>query len=72
MHSPRESHWVAVKQILHYLKGTISHGLLLKPSSLTLQAFSDMDWVGCRDDKKFTTDYYIFLGESLISWSSKK
>lgn len=34
MASPSESHWSAVKRILHYISGTISHGLLLAPTSL--------------------------------------
>lgn len=31
MANPLETHWTAVKSILHFLKGTIHHGLLLFP-----------------------------------------
>ncbi|KAD6795788.1 hypothetical protein E3N88_06684 [Mikania micrantha] len=42
MHSPTENHWAAVKRILRYLKGTATHGLLLKhQSSSILHAYID-------------------------------
>jgi hypothetical protein len=41
-----------VKRILHYLKGTIDHGLQLHRSTVTsLVAYSDVDWVGCPDTR---------------------
>lgn len=43
MHHPMESHVIAVKRILCYLKGTIDFGILFKPSILSLQAYSDAD-----------------------------
>ncbi|XP_016204964.1 uncharacterized protein LOC107645449 [Arachis ipaensis] len=35
-------------------------------------AYSDSDWEGDPDDRKFTGGFCVFLGENLISWSSKK
>jgi hypothetical protein len=58
---------------LHYLKHTIHFGLHISRSSAPLiQAFSDVDWAGSRDDRRFTRSYCIFLGKNLISWSCKK
>ncbi|KAM1486966.1 hypothetical protein ACFX2I_001086 [Malus domestica] len=72
MHSPTTAHWAAVKRILRYLKGTHDHGLLYKPSPLTLTAFADADYAGDPDNRRSTGGHCIFLGENLISWSSKK
>jgi len=51
MHKPSKLPWQAVKRILRYLKNTISHGLLLTCSRVSiLEAFSDADWARCPDD----------------------
>ena len=73
MHQPIIVYWSAVERLLHYLKHTISHGLLLRCQfSLHLHAFSDSDWAGCPNDRCSTSGYCVFLGTNLISWSSTK
>ncbi|KAM2298698.1 hypothetical protein ACFXTI_000641 [Malus domestica] len=62
----------AVKRILRYLKGTHDHGLLYRPSSLSITAYADADYAGDPNDRRSTDGYCIFLGSNLISWSSKK
>ncbi|GKD95998.1 hypothetical protein Tco_1379895 [Tanacetum coccineum] len=50
MHAPTENDWSAVKRILHYLHGTVEHGMLIRHSSgSTLQAFIDVLWKGNTD-----------------------
>jgi len=45
MHAPI-SHWVAVKRILRYLKGTTSYGFhITRGSSFALHGFTDADWL---------------------------
>ncbi len=43
---PKPAHWVAVKRVLRYLKGTINTGLLLSTSDTVIRAYSDADWAG--------------------------
>jgi len=73
MHKPQLSHWQAVKQILRYLAGTSTDGLHFSSSSTySITGFSDSDWATDLDDRKSTTGYCIFVGNNLVSWSSKK
>ena len=54
----RSPHYVVVLRFLRYLKGTIFDGLHFSShSSLTLQAYSDADWVGDPTDCRSTTGY---------------
>uniref|UniRef100_A0A2N9I834 Integrase catalytic domain-containing protein n=1 Tax=Fagus sylvatica TaxID=28930 RepID=A0A2N9I834_FAGSY len=73
MAAPRSLHYAAVLRILRYLKGTLFHGLhFSSQSTLTLQAYSDADWAEDPTDRRSTTGYCFLLGDSLISWRSKK
>ena len=73
MAAPKSTHYDVVLKILRYLKDTIFDGLHFSShSSLTIQAYSDADWAGDPTDCRFTTGYCFLLGDSLISWRSKK
>ena len=73
MHAPRDVHWAAVKRILRYVCGTMDLGVTLHASADTaLTAYSDADWAGCPDTRCSTSGYCVYLGISLISWSSKR
>ena len=70
---PKETHIIAVKRIFGYLKGTMDFGLWYpKGNELILIAYSDADWAGCVDDRRSTGGTAFFLGNCLVSWSSKK
>jgi hypothetical protein len=73
MHDPRESHLALIKRILRYVKGTLSDGLHLGSGSIdSLTAYSDADWAGCPDSRHSTSDFCVYLGDNLVSWSSKR
>jgi hypothetical protein len=53
----------------------MGYGLTLhaSPSTSTdLVAYSDADWAGCPDTRRSTSGYCVYLGSSLVSWSSKR
>ncbi|KAK6161291.1 hypothetical protein DH2020_004672 [Rehmannia glutinosa] len=71
--TPKESHMTATKRILRYLKGCQEVGLWYpKKRGFKLVGYSDSDYVGCRVDRKSTSDTYQMLGNKLVSWFSKK
>ena len=71
--SPKQTHVIAVKRILRYLKGTMDYGLWYpKRNNFTLKEFTDVDWEGSVDDYKSTNGETLFLGNCLVSWLSKK
>jgi len=73
MHNPLDTHWLAVKRILRYLKHSFSIGLYISAcADLTLQAFSDSDWAADLDDRRSVGAYCIYMGSNLISWSCKQ
>ena len=72
-----------MKRLLCYLYGTIDDGLRLYRnsstslhvffySSLSLHAFSDVDWAGDKNMFCSTRAYVVYVGKIPISWSSKK
>ena len=70
---PTNKHWVAVKQIMRYLKGTTDMGLLYtKEGSSKCVGYSDSDWGGDLDDRKSTSGYLFQIGGGPVSWRSKK
>ena len=71
--NPKESHLSAVKRIFRYLKHTQHLGLWYpRDSELNLFGYTDADHAGCTIDRKSTSGGCQFLGNRLISWSSKK
>ena len=54
---PKESHFIAVKHIIRYLKGTIGMGLWYpKIRQFSMMSYSDADYASCRVDRKSTSE----------------
>ena len=73
MEETKITHWKAIKRILHYIKGTLSHGLFYCcTNEFDLVGYSDSDWCGDVDDRKSTSGFVFFNGSTTFTWLLKK
>lgn len=73
MQQPRTSHLLALHHTLRYVFHTSRKCILLNGfTELVLQAYSDSDWASCPDTCRSVTGYILMLGNSHVSWKSKK
>ncbi|KAK1431599.1 hypothetical protein QVD17_08069 [Tagetes erecta] len=73
MQDPKESHGLAVKHILRYLKGTASYGLRYeRAGDKRLVGYSDSSHNVDPDDGRSTTGHIFYFGSSPITWCSQK
>lgn len=73
LNKPHQAHLTAAHRVLRYLKGKPAQGIFYSTSNdYKLKAFSDSDWANCIQRMKSIIGYCVFIGESLISWKSKK
>ena len=67
LHNPGMDHWRAAIRVLYYLKGTSTMGMTYRalregiPIRPRLQAFSDADWAGSKDDRISTSGLIVRL-----------
>jgi len=73
MQQPREPHWEAALRVVSYLKGNPGQGIMLRSDSdLQMYAWCDSDWRSCPLTRKSLCGWFIQLGNSPISWKTKK
>lgn len=73
--NPGQQHWLAVKRVMRYLRGTSNWALHIGGSSdgsIALVGYSDADWAGDLDTRRSTTGYAFTLGSGSITWASKR
>lgn len=61
-------HYDAILKILRYVKGTPGQGLFFPiDSTLELVSYSDASWDNCPNTRRSTTDFCVFIGNSLVT-----
>jgi hypothetical protein len=76
--NPNKQHWIVIKCIMRYLQGTLTQGityqgnLISKESQYQLVAYTDFDWFGNVDDKRYIIKYCFKLLSRAISLSNKR
>ena len=69
--NPSGEHWMAVKRILRYIRGTSDIALCYGGSEFTVRGYVDSDFPGDLDKRKSTTGYVFTLAGAAVSWVSK-
>ncbi|XP_046393582.1 secreted RxLR effector protein 161-like [Ischnura elegans] len=71
--NPRQRDWEALKKLMRYLEQTSDMELnIYACEDLKLTGYVNADWGGDIQDRKSTSAYIFKLGNSAISWSSRK
>ncbi|GJU07338.1 retrovirus-related pol polyprotein from transposon TNT 1-94 [Tanacetum coccineum] len=69
---PTKKHLEAIKWVFRYLQGTINWGLWYpKETAMALTAYANANHAGYQDTRRSTSGSAQFLGDKLVSWSSK-
>ena len=71
---PGKDHWIGVKRVFRYIKGTLDYGLIYsaKDNNTQIVGYADADWAGDVNTRKSTSGYAFQIGGSTISWMSKR
>jgi hypothetical protein len=72
LENPGHAHWIAVKKILRYIKGTVGLRLVYKGAAggPELVGYCDSDWAGDVDGRRSTSGYVFFVAGGPVAWGS--
>lgn len=74
LEDPEDVHWLLVKRILRYVKGSTSVGIRYEAGSKgsVLKAFSDADYAGQSDTRRSVSGIVFMYSGGPISWASRR
>ena len=61
-----------VTNLIQYCYNTRHIKLVLSGQTPYITAFCDSDWAGCRETRRSTGGYIIYLGNSPVEWGSRR
>lgn len=68
-----KTHWMAVKRIIRYLKGTKDLKIAFKKNAKNyIFGYCDADWASNINDRRSCTGYVFLQSNGAISWNSKR
>ena len=71
--NPKESHMIALKRIVKYVKTTTNFGVWYsKGTNDVLARYSYANWAKNANDRKSTSGGCFYMGNNLVSWMIKK
>lgn len=71
MSRPLKEHWLAVKWVMRYIKGTVDTKLSFKTKGeFVIRGYCDSDYGGDLDRRKSTTGMVFTAGGNTVSWRS--
>jgi len=71
--NPGKPHWMAVKRIFRYLKGTSTVKLeFSRDNNKELSGYCDADWANDLENRRSISGFVFKFGGGAVSWSSKK
>ena len=74
MSTPSKEHWIVVKRVFKYLRGTTYLVICYNGNfeEVGVHGFVDSDWAGDIDDRRSTNGYIFKLFGGTVSWLSRK
>lgn len=69
--SPKLPHWIAVKNLMRYLKGSRKLSLIYQGKG-EMVAFSDADYAACLDSRKSISGLLVMRGGAPVVWKASK
>ena len=74
MADPSYDHWLGIKRLLRYIKGTLIYGLkfVARENDDDLYGFADANWAGDVDTRRSTSGYVFMVANGVISWGQQE